>query len=244
MKIKFLFAVVLIIFLSINLTFSQRVGFINSKTIREKFPEAQQAQQRVQSMTEEWKRELDAMQLRIDNLEFEIKKNRLVWTETERIAKENELLNQKKQRELNAKQIFEPNGKYDVAVKTVFTAVEEKIFAAVQQVASDKGFDVILDQSIQPLPYVNYKYDLTIPVLKILGVEVEDLEKELQDKIEKDPRNVEKESKTPRRRSRDKNSSEIQGSEERKFDQPEGPGQLQKNRIDSNNIKKMSIPPK
>jgi outer membrane protein len=244
MKIKFLFAVVLAIIFSLNLTYAQRVGFINSKTIREKFPEAQQAQQRVQSMTDEWKRELDAMQLRIDNLEFEIKKNRLVWTETERIAKENELLTQKKQREENARQIFEPNGKYDVAVKTVFTAVEEKIFAAVQQVASDKGFDVILDQSIQPLPYVNYKYDLTVPVLKILGVEVEDLEKELQDKIDKDPRNVEKESKTPRKRSRDRNASEPQGTDERKFEQPEVPDQLQQKKIDTNNIKTMSMPPR
>jgi outer membrane protein len=243
MKIKFLFAVVLAVVLSLNVSYAQRVGFINSKTIREKFPEAQQAQQRVQSMTDEWKRELDAMQLRIDNLEFEIKKNRLVWTETERIAKENELLAQKKAREDNARQIFEPKGKYDVAVKTVFTAVEEKIFAAVQQVASDKGFDVILDQSIQPLPYVNYKYDLTVNVLKTLGVEVEELEKELQDKIDKDPRNVEKESKTPRKRSRDKNATDNQGAEDRKFEQPDGNNQSPNKDIDTTGLKRMSIPP-
>ena len=92
-------SVLALLFLTNQFIFAQRVAFINSQTIREKFPEAQQAQQRVQSMTDEWKRELDAMQLRIDNLEFEIKKNRLVWTEAERLAKENELLTFKKQRE-------------------------------------------------------------------------------------------------------------------------------------------------
>lgn len=196
--------------------FAQRVAFFNSQTVREKYSDAQQAFQRVQSMTDEWKRELDAMQMKIDNLDFEIKKNRLVWTETERMAKESELLSLKKQREENARQIFEPNGKYDAAVKTIYTAVEEKIYAAVQQVAADKGFDIIWDQSIQPLAYVNYKYDLTVHILKVLGVEVADLEKELKDKIEKDPRNVETESKAPRRRSR---TSKSEDGNERQFEQ-------------------------
>lgn len=214
---KKFFLVIVSLFLASNFLFAQRVGFFNSQTIREKYPDAQQAQQRVQSMTDEWKRELDAMQMKIDNLDYEIKKNRLVWTEGERIAKDTELLNSKKQRDDNARQIFEPNGKYDNAVKTIFTAVEEKIYAAVQQVAADKGFDIILDQSIQPLAYVNYKYDLTVHILKALGVEVEELEKELKDKIEKDPRNVETESKTPRRKSR--TSSKSEETDERKFEQ-------------------------
>ena len=211
----------LLIILS-NCIYAQRVAFMNSQTIREKLPEAQQAQQRVQSMNEEWKRELDAQQMKIENLEFEIKKNRLVWTESERIAKENELLTLKKQREENARQIYEPNGKYDNAVKTIYTGVEEKIYAAVQQVAADKGFDIILDQSIQPLPYVNYKYDLTVHILKVLGVEVTELEKELKDKIDKDPRNVETESKVPRKRSRTGSNDKIQSNEEdRDFEQPQ-----------------------
>lgn len=213
---KKFFVIFASLFLASNLLFAQRVAFFNSQTVREKYPDAQQAQQRVQSMTDEWKRELDAMQMKIDNLDFEIKKNRLIWTETERIAKDTELLNLKKQRDENARQIFEPNGKFDAAAKTIYTAVEEKIYAAVQQVAADKGFDIIWDQSIQPLAYVNYKFDLTVNILKVLGVDVTELEKELKDKIDKDPRNVETESKTPRRRSR---TSGNEDTNERKFEQ-------------------------
>jgi len=229
--------ILLLFLLSANIEIlSQRVAFINSKTIREKFPEAQQAQQRVQSMNEEWKREIDAMQQKIDNMEFELKKNRLVWTESERIAKENELLNYKKQRDEYARQVYETNGKFDNAITTIFTPVEEKIYAAVQQVAADKGFDIILDQSIQPLPYVNYKYDLTIDVLKVLGVDVSELEKELQDKIEKDPRNAETESKVPRRRSRTDKNEQIK--QERQFDERETP----KTKPDPDEIKELSKP--
>lgn len=232
---KYIVILISLILASYSL-FSQKVAFFNSQTIREKYPDAQQAQQRVQSMSDEWKRELDAMQMKIDNLEFEIKKNRLVWTETERIAKDTELLNLKKQRDDNARQIYEPNGKFDLAVKTIYTTVEEKIYAAVQQVAADKGFDIIWDQSIQPLAYVNYKFDLTVHILKVLGVEVEDLEKELKDKIEKDPRNVETETKTPRRRSR--TGSKTEENNERQFEQ-NNPDNAKPN---PNEIKELSKP--
>lgn len=212
------FAALLLITTSISLL-AQKVGFVNSNTIREKFPDAMQSQQRVQSMTDEWKRELDAMQQKVDNLEFEIKKNRLIWTETERQNKESELGMLIKNREDFAKSVFEPKGKYDLAVETIFTPVEEKIYAAIQQVASDQGFDIIIDQSVQPLPYVNYKYDMTVKVLKNLGVDVSDLEKDLQDRIDKDPRNQKRESKIPaRRRGR---STDTKSDDDRNFEQPE-----------------------
>lgn len=216
----------------INEAYSQRVAFINSSTVRDKFPEAVQAQQRVQSMTDEWKRELDAMQQRVDNLDFEIKKNRLIWTEDERRTKESELASQKRVREDYARTIFEPNGKYDQAVKTIFTPVEEKIYAAVQKVAADQGFDIILDQSVQPLPYVNYKFDLTVNVLRNLGVDVTDLEKDLQERIDKDPRNEQKISRTPRQRGRGDYDPDAPPSPDRQFDQQppnqQNPDPLQK----------------
>lgn len=209
---------ILIVVLSSSL-FSQKVGFINSQMIREKFPEAKQAEQRIQSMTDEWKRELSAMAMKIDNLDFEIKKNRLVWTETEKVGKDKELADLKKLREDNAKSTFEPGGKFDLAVKVIMSPIEEKIFASVQQIASDQGFDFILDQSVQAIPYVNYKYDMTIKVLKILGVETEDLEKELQQKIDADPRNAKKDSKTPKKKTSRADNDPNAKDTERDFEQ-------------------------
>lgn len=188
-----------------SITFGQRVGFINSAIIRKNYTDAQQAEKRVESMTQEWKREISAQQQEIDNMEFEINKNRLIWTDAERAQKEKELADKKSKAKAFSRSIFEPGGKYDDAVKRIMSPVEEKIFASVQQVSADKGFDIILDINSQPVPYVNYKYDLTVEVLKTLGVDVDKLEQELKEKIEKDPRNEKRESKTPRRRSRSLN---------------------------------------
>lgn len=174
--------------------FSQRVGFIATDVIRENFPEAKQAEQRIRSIVDEWKRELEELDQRIENLKFEISKNRLVWSDEERRFKEKELVDLNSQKLAYSRKKFEPGGEYDYIVKTILQPVEEKILAAMQKVAADNGFDLIWDKSTQPLAYVNYKYDLTLKVLRELGVDVSNMEKELQEKISKDPRNQQKET--------------------------------------------------
>jgi outer membrane protein len=189
MQYKFYVILLIAVF---GVTFSlkaQKVGFISSDDIRKNFPEAKQADQRIQSIVEEWKRELQSIEDNIRMLEDEIKKNRLVWTDDERASNENELNELKKLQKTFAKEKFEVGGEYDKAVQMLMSKIEEKIYAATQEVAADEGFDIVFDKSVQPLPYVNFKYDLTVKVLRKLGVDTKKLEEELDAKISKDPRN-------------------------------------------------------
>jgi outer membrane protein len=176
---------------------AQKVGFIASDIIREKFTEANQADQRLHSIVEEWKREIEDLENQIQDLEADIKKNRLIWSDEERATKSKALDAMKVQKLEYARKKFEQNGEYDATVKQIIKPIEDKIYAAVQEVASDEGYDLILDKSVNPIPYSNSKYDLTVKVLKKLGVDVEKLEAELKEKIDKDPRNQKTDSKTP-----------------------------------------------
>lgn len=213
-------AIISLIFFALTMQiFSQRVAFINSNMIRSKFTESQQAEQRIRSFVDEWKRELSIMQKNIDNLEFEISKNRLIWTEEEKGNKEKELRELREQNDGYAKAKFSPNGEYDMIVRQIMLPVDQKIAAAVQKVANQKNFDIVFDQSVQPLAYVNFKYDLTLDVLKELGVDVGEMEKELQEKIQKDPANQKKETVKPRRVSRTKKTQKEQEMERPEDDQ-------------------------
>lgn len=221
---------VLLVCFSINTinVYAQKVGFINSQTIREKFNEAQLADQRIQTIVDSWKREIESMKKDIEFLEEEIKQNRLVWTDAEKMAKQNSLVETKKKRTEFTSKKFEPGGEYDVTVKSIMAPVETKIFAAVQEVSAKEGYDMVLDQSLHPIPYVNFKYDLTVLVLKKLGVNVEELEKDLQKKITNDPRNQEKtpktiqnKSSTRRKASRTSSGTNRSKQEEQEFEQEE-----------------------
>ncbi len=201
--------------------YSQKVAFVASDIIRDKFPEAKQADQRVRSMVDDWKRELEDMDKKIEDLKFEIKKNRLIWSDEEKRTKDKELEDLQITKMEFARRKFEASGEYDALVKNMMQPIEEKIYAAVQQVAADEGYDLIWDKSLQPLAYVNSKYDLTIKVLRKLGVDVKALEKELQEKIDKDPRNQKKDSKAaPAKRTR---ANETPNKEiKRETDKPKG----------------------
>jgi outer membrane protein len=189
--------------------YSQKVGFISSDLIRDKFPEAKQVDIRVQSVVEDWKRELEVIEKQIQETDFDIKKNRLVWSDEERTTKEKDLENLKSYKLEYARKKFEVNGEYDVTLKMMMQPVEEKIFAAVQEVSQEDGFDLVWDKAVNPLIYTNFKYDLTLKVLKKLGVSVDSLEKDLQKKIDADPRNQTKDSKEPPKRSRSRTKTEV-----------------------------------
>lgn len=183
---------------------AQKVAYIVSQAIRERWQDMQQAQQRIQSLVDDWKREIAEMQKQADDLEAEIKKNRLIWSADERQEKEMQLQRKRQEREEFARKKFEPGGEYDAQATTILKPVEEKLYLAVQDVAASEGFDIVLDKSNQPIPYVNPKYDLTVKVMKKLNIQADDLEEKQKKAIEDDPRNK-KEKETPsvpRKRSR------------------------------------------
>lgn len=216
MQYKFFLILLFAVFVVTFSLKAQKVGFISSDDIRKNFPEAKQADQRIQSIVEEWKRELQSIEENIRLLEDEMKKNRLVWTDDERVSNENELNELKKLQKTFAKEKFEVGGEYDKAVQMLMSKIEEKIYAATQEVAADEGFDIVFDKSVQPLPYVNFKYDLTVKVLRKLGVDTKKLEEELDAKISKDPRNQQNEPRQApsKRRSKSRSGTNTEIKEE------------------------------
>ena len=215
---NFSFAFSMLLFSASSL-FAQKIGYVSSQTIREKFPEAKQAEQRLQTMVDNWKRELEDQQKVINELELEIKKNRLVWTETEKTEKIANLEKKKKEREEYATRKLGPNGEYDAAIALVFRGVEEKIYAAIQEISFDDSYDIVWDKSTQPLVFINPKYDLTIKVLKKLGINVDDMEKQQKEAIDKDPRNAKKSTpastNTGTKRTRSRKPAEVPEEEKK-----------------------------
>jgi outer membrane protein len=241
MKNRILTAVMLLLlapFFTTTLS-AQKVGFISSDDIRMHFADAKQADQRIVSIVEEWKRELESMKAQIEELDRDIKKNRLVWTDEERQTKERELEALKQNQATFAKAKFESDGEYDRTAREIIQKIEEKIYAASQEVAADEGYDIIYDKSVQPLPYSNPKYDLTVKVLKKLGVDTKALEKELQEKIAKDPRNASKESKAPPSRRKSRSGSEEPATPEKTTPTTPGSNEIKRDIVPDNKNKQL-----
>ncbi|MBL8003807.1 MAG: OmpH family outer membrane protein [Candidatus Kapabacteria bacterium] len=205
--LNFIVGTVLFLFVATTSLFSQKVGYFSSKGVLERLPESAQIEQQIRSTWEEWERELDLKKKEIQELEIEIRNNRLIWSDAERIEKDKELVRKKEERDAFAKIKFSPSGEVDKLPTTLYKPLIEKVYAAVQKVSNSKGFDLIFDKSTHQMAYVNPKFDITIFILEELGVDVsEDLDK-LKKAIEADPRNQRIEPKqAPQKKSRSRSS--------------------------------------
>ncbi|MFN4984638.1 MAG: OmpH family outer membrane protein [Ignavibacteria bacterium] len=177
---------------------AQKIGYVSTDAIREQYESSKQAQERLDAYVDEWKQELAQRQRDIDELDLEIKKNRLIWSDQERTAKEKDIEEKRRDRDQFARIKFEPGGEHDQQAEQLFRPVWTKIYTAVQKVSAQEGYDMVWDKSTQPLVYVNAKYDITVKVMKELGIDAGDLEAKQKEAIDGDPRN--KRQEEPRRR--------------------------------------------
>lgn len=126
-QIRFLYLLILIALMPVTGVFAQKAEFISSDLIREKIPEAQQAQQRIQSIVEDWKSELEYLQIGINELRSEINNLKYIWSEKHKAIKEYELQDLIKNRKEFAKSKFKPGGEYDRITNKIMKPFEEKI---------------------------------------------------------------------------------------------------------------------
>lgn len=177
---------------------AQKIGYVSTDAIRAQFEPNKQAEERLNAYVEEWKTELAQRQRDIDELDLEIRKNRLIWSDQERQTKEKEVEEKRRDRDQFARMKFEPGGEHDQQAEVLFKAVWNKIYLAVQKVSATEGYDIVWDKSVQPLVYVNAKYDITVKVMKELGIDADDLERKQKAVVDGDPRN--KRVEEPRKR--------------------------------------------
>lgn len=184
---------------------AQKIGYVSTDAIRGQYQSAKQAQERLDAYVDEWKQELAQRQRDIDELDLEIKKNRLIWSDQERTSKEKEIEEKRRDRDQFARLKFEPGGDHDQQAEQLFKPIWNKIYTAVQKVSAQEGYDMVWDKSTQPLVYVNAKYDITVKVMKELGIDAGDLEAKQKEAIDGDPRN--KRQEEPRRRKSRRSST-------------------------------------
>lgn len=205
------------IMLAPYLLFAQKIGYVSTDAIRAQFEASKQATERLTSSVDQWKAEVNQRQRDIEELELEIRKNRLIWSDQERVQKEKDVDEKRRERDAFARGKFEPGGEHDQLAESLFKAVWSKIYAAVQKVSANEGYDIVWDKSVQPLVYVNAKYDITVKVMKELGIDADDLEKKQREVVDADPRN--KRAEEPRkRRSRSGANTESLESNPRTVD--------------------------
>ncbi len=149
---------------------AQKYGYIDSQFILESLPEYKEAKEKLDKLAERWTKEIEER--------YEVLKKK-----KENFAREEVLLpaEEKKKRaeeieklELEAMEMqklrFGVSGDYFQKRQELIKPIQDKIFEAMQKVASKKNFTFIFDKANQSnLVYADSKFDLSEDILRELN---------------------------------------------------------------------------
>jgi outer membrane protein len=143
-----------------------KIGFINSEAIVQQLPEAQDAQKQLDALTTEWQNDLKKMQDTLQQKFEDYDKRKLIMSDQRRAEMEKELQQLDKQMVDYRTKRFGTNGDLFQKQNELMKPVQDRIFKAVQDVATEGGYDYVFDKSSSTLlMYANNKNDLTAKVL-------------------------------------------------------------------------------
>ena len=143
-----------------------KIGHISSEAIMKQLPDAQDAQKQLDALVAQWQAELNKMQADWKQRYVDYDRKKLIMTDQRRADTEREL------RELDQKiadyrnQKFGQNGELFQKQEELMKPIQDRVFAAIQEIAQEDGYDYIFDKSGEILlMYTNEKLDLTQKVL-------------------------------------------------------------------------------
>ncbi|MFQ5799939.1 MAG: OmpH family outer membrane protein, partial [Bacteroidota bacterium] len=146
-----------------------KIGYVDSETIIQRLPEAQDAQRQLDALVAGWQAELQKMQSEWQRKYEDYDKKKLIMTDRTRAETEGGLMELEKKIANYRNEKFGQNGEMFKKQDELMKPVHDKVFTAIQDVALEEDYDYVFDKSGDILLlYANEEYDLTQEVLSRL----------------------------------------------------------------------------
>ncbi len=149
---------------------AQRFAYVDSDYILERVPEYQSAQEQLDQLSLSWQEEIEQLYSEIDQLYKKYQADQILLTQDMKMNRENEIINKEKEAKELQRKRFGPEGDLYTKREELVKPVQDKIYNAIQDLALEKRYDVILDKSSELIMlYANEDLDKSDDILKMLG---------------------------------------------------------------------------
>ena len=165
----------LVIFLPLLSTISRaqlKIGYVDSNTIMDNLPDAQDARQKIDALVQEWQNDLKEMESRLKIKKDDYEKRKLIMTEETSADSLAAIKKLEKEIADYRDKKFGANGELFQKEDELMKPLQNKIFNTIQDIAKEEDLDFVFDRSGDILfLYAKEKYDLTSKVLDKLKLE-------------------------------------------------------------------------
>ena len=149
---------------------AQKTAYIDMQYILKNLPQYETANEQLSMISKRWQKEIDALQQEARLLETNYQTEQIFLSQDLKNKREEEIL-QKQQEALELKRrYFGKDGELFKKREALLKPVQDDIYNAIQEIASDKRYDVVKDRSADnSLIYMSSKLDISDLVLQKLG---------------------------------------------------------------------------
>ena len=167
---KKIFYLILISLFAVNNTFSQKFAYIDSDYILNKIPEFKQAQDKLDALSAEWQKEIEKKFTDVENMYKSYQQEQILLTKPMKNKREEAIMRAEKEAKDLQRKYFAPQGELNLKRQELVKPIQDKIYDAVQQLASNNKYAVIFDSSSDLIMlYSNPNLDKSDKILEILG---------------------------------------------------------------------------
>ena len=150
---------------------AQRYAVIDSKYILEKLPEYKSAQQKLDQFSEQWQQEIDKKSADLDKMYKDYDAEQVMLSDDLRKKREAQLFTKEKYLRDQQRNRFGFEGDLFKKRQELIKPVQDKVYNAVQKIATTRGYDLILDKSEGiTVIFADPKLDKSDDVLRELGI--------------------------------------------------------------------------
>ncbi len=172
MKLIFIALFVYLPLLSFVSNAQLKIGYVDSDTIMDNYPDVQDARQRLDALIQEWQAELKKLESDLKAKQDDYEKRKLIMTEQTSNEATTEIAKLQKEIADYRDKKFGANGELFQKQNELMKPLQNKIFTIIQQVATEDDLDFVFDRSGDILfLFAKPDYDLTTKVIERLKLE-------------------------------------------------------------------------
>ncbi|MEO1624091.1 MAG: OmpH family outer membrane protein, partial [Bacteroidota bacterium] len=143
---KWIFAFALTAFFAFSAG-AQRIAYVDLNKILDSSPDYQNAQKELDNLAAKWRRQISEEYDKIKGMYNRYQAEQVLMSDDVRQQKEEEITNKEKQVRDMQREKFGPEGALFKKRQELVRPIQDKIYTAIEEFASEKGFDFIFDKS-------------------------------------------------------------------------------------------------
>jgi len=150
---------------------AQKYGYIDSKYIMEQMPEYHENKEKLDKLSERWQKEIDDRYVVLRKRKESLAQEEVLLPDDVREKRREEIIQLEQEVMQLQRLYFGVNGELFQKRQELIKPIQDKIFEALEKVASKGNYTFVFDKANQSnLIYADPKMDLSKKVLEELGV--------------------------------------------------------------------------